>query len=234
MKTQRRSRESEKEKPAKPRLAISLGPREQSLLYCELEYSLSSALHRYMTAQLDQGRLDPNKLKRIADAWSAQGRPRVVGFRYDVETQLELVSLHSDDFRFYGRRQGNPVEVAGLLSAMRTNARAMRVRTFCQPDTVIAKQLCDSQSLFNLIGCNEAQQIALAEILQFFKVIVEREQVLKFRREAGENDKVLSYGQSDGHWGPPARLQDEANPHGRLKLVLDGYDADNEELVYST
>lgn len=46
----------------------------------------------------------------------------------------------------------------------------MRIRTFCQPDTVIAKQLLDAQSLFNLIGCYEQQQIQLAEVIQFFKV----------------------------------------------------------------
>lgn len=98
-----------------------------------------------------------------------------MGFRYDLETQLDLLDLHIEDFRFFGRRQGNPVEIAGLLHAMKVNARAMRVRTFCQPDSVIAKQLVDSQSLFNTVGCSEGQQIALAEIAQFFKVIVERE-----------------------------------------------------------
>lgn len=50
------------------------------------------------------------------------------------------------------------------------------IRTFCHPDTVIAKQLLDAQSIFNLLGCSETQQIQLAEVIQFFKVILEREQ----------------------------------------------------------
>jgi hypothetical protein len=177
MKPQRRPRDSDKEKsPSTSRMRISLDPREQSLLYCELEYSLSNAMNHYVTVQFTQGRLDANKLKKIADGWTAKGRPRVVGFRYDAETQLDLIALHLDDFRFYGRRQGNPIEIEGVLSAMRTNVRAMRIRTFCQPDSVIAKQLWDSQSLFNLLGCGEPQQLRLAEIAQFFKVIIEREQ----------------------------------------------------------
>lgn len=78
--------------------------------------------------------------------------------------------FHSQDFRFYGKRAGLIAAVNGVLDMMRVDARAMRIRTFCQPDTVIAKQLLDAQSLFNLIGCCEQQQIQLAEVIQFFKV----------------------------------------------------------------
>lgn len=124
----------------------------------------------------------PDSLKRISDWWTDQGRPKVVGFRYDLETQLELVGLHVNDFNFYGRRQSNPIEISGLLDAMKTNARQIRVRTFCQPDPVIAKQLVDAQSLFNMINASNAQQAALAEIAQFFKVIVEREKDYRERR----------------------------------------------------
>ena len=163
-------------------LAISLNPREQSLLYCELEYHLTGALHDYITAELERGHLVADNLKKISDVWSSQGRPKVVGFRYDLETQLELVKLHVNDFNFYGRRQSSPVEIAGLLHAMKVNARQMRVRTFCQPDPVIAKQLVDSQSLFNMINVSRARHVGLAEIAQFFKVIIERERDCREKR----------------------------------------------------
>ncbi|KAF5667548.1 hypothetical protein FHETE_5606 [Fusarium heterosporum] len=156
-------------------VSISLNAREQSLLYCELEFNLSTALNDYITVQLDKGRLVPDKLKKVADTWQNKGRPKVVGFRYDLETQLELVNLHIDDFRFYGRRQADPIEIGGLLHTMKVNARAMCVRTLCQPDTVIAKQLVDAQSVFKMLGVPDEQQVALAEVAQFFKVIVERE-----------------------------------------------------------
>ncbi|KIL88931.1 hypothetical protein FAVG1_08182 [Fusarium avenaceum] len=164
-------------------VSISLNAREQSLLYCELEFNLSTALNDYITVQLDKGRLVPDKLKKVADAWQNKGRPKVVGFRYDLETQLELVNLHVDDFRFYGRRQADPTEIGGLLHAMKVNARAICVRTLCQPDTVIAKQLVDAQSVFKMLGVPDEQQVALAEIAQFFKVIVERELDSRERRD---------------------------------------------------
>ncbi|KAF5630374.1 uncharacterized protein FTJAE_8228 [Fusarium tjaetaba] len=171
-------------------VAISLNAREQSLLYCELEFNLSTAFNDYITVQLDKGRLVPDKLKKVADAWHNKGRPKVVGFRYDLETQLELINLHVDDFRFYGRRQADPVEIGGLLHAMKVNARAMCVRTLCQPDSVIAKQLVDTQSTFKMLDVPDYQQRALADIAQFFKVIVEREQDV--REHTGGNGRDSS------------------------------------------
>ncbi|KAH6678954.1 hypothetical protein F5X68DRAFT_173408 [Plectosphaerella plurivora] len=210
-KNSRRSRDADKT-PRVPRIIISLNPREQSLLYCELEFHISNALHAYITNELNHGRLDPNKLKKIADGWGQKGRPKVMGFRYDLETQLDLLDLHTEDFRFFGRRQGNPVEIAGLLHAMKVNARALRIRTFCQPDSVIAKQLVDSQSLFNTIGCSEVQQIALAEIAQFFKVIVERERHHRDRLRRPDEKAGTVAGAHEAHPGTRWELQPGNDP----------------------
>ncbi|KGQ02715.1 hypothetical protein BBAD15_g12076 [Beauveria bassiana D1-5] len=173
-------------------LLISLNPREQSLLYCELEYHLTCALNNYISRELEKGRLVPTNFKKITDAWYQQGRPRVVGFRFDLETQVDLVALHVNEFTFCGRRQCNPVEISSLLHAVKVNARAMRIRTFCQPDSVIAKQLADSQSLFDMIGAAEDAIRALSEIFHFFKVICEREhKVLQQRqKEHGQTTSV--------------------------------------------
>ncbi|OAA58830.1 hypothetical protein ISF_06613 [Cordyceps fumosorosea ARSEF 2679] len=174
-------------------LLISLDAREQSLLYCELEYHLTCALNNYISRELEKGRLVPINFKKITDAWYQQGRPRVVGFRFDLETQIDLVALHVNEFTFCGRRQCNPVEVSSLLHTMKVNARAMRIRTFCQPDSVIAKQLADSQSLFDMIGAAEDANRALVEIVHFFKVIVEREhKVLQQRQKEQKHSTMLA------------------------------------------
>ncbi|OAR05901.1 hypothetical protein LLEC1_06658 [Akanthomyces lecanii] len=164
-------------------LLISLDAREQSLLYCELEYHLTCALNSYISRELEKGRLVPINFKKITDAWYQQGRPRVVGFRFDLETQVDLVALHVNEFTFCGRRQCSPVEIGSLLHTIKINARAMRIRTFCQPDSVIAKQLADSQSLFDMIGVAGDASRALSEIVRFFKVIVEREHKVMQQRQ---------------------------------------------------
>ncbi|KAK8039423.1 hypothetical protein PG993_007834 [Apiospora rasikravindrae] len=187
------------------RMTISLDPREQSLLYCELEYTLSNALDIYIKTQLNGGRLDPAKLKKVSDGWAAKGRPRVVGFRYDLETQVELVRLHLYQFRFYhshygsynhqshetllgggggGGTEDSTAAIDAILYAVKCNARVMRVRSLCQPDSVIAKHVLDAQALLGLLGAAEGMHRALAEVSQFFKVVVERERAVRRTREA--------------------------------------------------
>ncbi|KAI0394589.1 hypothetical protein F5Y17DRAFT_475523 [Xylariaceae sp. FL0594] len=183
------------------RLTISLDPREQCLLYGELEFSLNTALDVYIKTQLNGGRLDAYKLNRVVDGWTQKGRPKVLGFRYDVETQVELVAAHVDEFRFYGElpARGGRAAVLGLLQAMRVNSRYMRVRTYCQPDTVIAKQILDSQALLRLVGSPETLQRPLEEVAQFFKVAVDRRRVIEeappprdARRPVLEMDSISS------------------------------------------
>jgi hypothetical protein len=164
-------------------LVISLDPREQSLVYCELEFLLCTALNSYITCQFNAGRLDADKLKRISDGWQQRGRPKVVGFRYDLETQLDLVRFHVPGFRFYSRRM-TEADIYGVIDMMRVNARVMRIRTYCQPDTVISKQILDTQNLMNIIGCSEDEHIALASITNFYRDALAREKV--FHYDPGE------------------------------------------------
>ncbi|CAK7228283.1 hypothetical protein SCUCBS95973_006827 [Sporothrix curviconia] len=182
-----------------------------------LEFLLTSALDGYINSQFNAGRLDADKYKKVVDAWHQKGRPKVIGFRYDLETQLDLVFLHVQDFRFYGDRAGIPAAISGILEMMRVNARAMRIRTFCQPDSVVAKQLLDSQSLLNLLGSAEQRQIQLAEIVQFFKIVLEREHTVHRAEEMrgayqSTTTKTLQRTQ-DNHGGAPAT--DAATCRGR-------------------
>ncbi|KUI73631.1 hypothetical protein VM1G_09234 [Cytospora mali] len=212
------SRKTRDKEQHSSRLTVSLDPREQSLLYCELEFLLTTALDGYITSQFNAGRLDADKYKKVVDGWQQRGRPKVVGFRYDLETQLDLVLFHSQDFRFYGKRAGLIAAVNGVLDMMRVNARAMRIRTFCQPDTVIAKQLLDSQSLFNLIGCCEQQQIQLAEVIQFFKVILEREQNFRQYQKEGGTDAAVTDPTDQG--GQQLRSSGGTGPESRYEQGL--------------
>lgn len=79
------SRKSREKEQRTSRLTVSLDPREQSLLYCELEFLLTTALDGYISSQFNAGRLDADKFKKVVDGWQQRGRPKVIGFRYDLE-----------------------------------------------------------------------------------------------------------------------------------------------------
>lgn len=258
-KSQRKSRESDKARPASRTLAISLNPREQSLLYCEFEFVLTAALNDYISAQFNSGRLEADKLRRVAEDWQRKGRPKVVGFRYDMETQLDLVRMHVNDFKFYSRVAATTA-ILGIIDTMKSNARVLRIRTYCQPDTVIAKQLLDSQSLFNILGCPEEQHIKLAEIVAFFKAAIERERLraLQIQQQqqvpasaaamamaaagAGPSEPMMRQSKSqgqvdDGWWGTAATAHGGGGGGGQSRQVAGashgmdpaGYDSQDEE-----
>ncbi|KAF4120973.1 hypothetical protein GMORB2_2459 [Geosmithia morbida] len=154
--------------------AISLDAREQSLLYGEMEFHMTDALNTYMTTQFERGRMSTDKLKKIDDAWRSQSHLPVVGFRYDLATQIDLVTLHKDHFDFPGFRDDQLNNITHLLRDMGTDARAMSVRTFCLPDSLVARHIIHAQSLFDLVGAAQTKHDALAEIASFFQVCIGR------------------------------------------------------------
>ncbi|RYP57856.1 hypothetical protein DL769_009233 [Monosporascus sp. CRB-8-3] len=165
---------------------ISLDPRAQSLLYCELEFEIRLALDMYIKAQLNMGRLNAAKLKRIADWWESKGRPRVTGFLYDLETQIDLVMAHApDDFRFYGTLAAKgDAHVVGLLGAVKADARTIRLRTCCLPDAIIIKHIVDIQKMMSLIDASADSHIQVAKCLKFFKDFVEKAKAAEEQRQA--------------------------------------------------
>ncbi|KAI0850053.1 hypothetical protein F5Y00DRAFT_268581 [Daldinia vernicosa] len=188
-------------------LNITLDPREQSLLYCELEFILSNTLSGYINGQLHLGRMNPHIYAKIADSWAQMGRPKVIGFRYDLETQVDMIYAHIGSFRFHGPHHADSHIVKGLLYGMKMNARVMRIRTHCQPDSVIAKHILDSQALMQLLNSPPELQTSLAEVSQFFRTIIE------VRQEKQEKEEVeksfVDYAPNSGF---KPRSQDDLSP----------------------
>ncbi len=82
--------------------------------------------------------------------------------------------------------------------------RVIRVRTFCQPDTVVAKQILDSERLFELLDAPEGLWAILQNIKAFFKGILKREDMyLEHAREsiltAPETPKAVESSQQWEH-----------------------------------
>ncbi|KAK4159456.1 hypothetical protein QBC43DRAFT_193378, partial [Cladorrhinum sp. PSN259] len=170
-------RKSDGSAALKRNLQTSLVPREQCVLYCELDWSIASSLEIYIQSQFARGRVNLDVIKRTAENWARKGRPKVIGFRYDAETQLEIMKLHVNDFKWCGRYASNPA-ILGVLDSARANAKLMAVRTYCYPDTVLAKWLVDAQNLYELIDVGQQELSVLQGIRQFFGERVQREENL--------------------------------------------------------
>ncbi|KAK0747450.1 hypothetical protein B0T21DRAFT_379495 [Apiosordaria backusii] len=123
--------------PRQTQLVISLTPREQSLIYCELDFTIAEALHQYLLSQFNFGRVDLSIMKKISDDWAKKALPKVNGFRYNIDTQLSILRAHIEVFKFYGNAATTIPSMLGIIETMKTTAREMRIRTYCLPDVVI-------------------------------------------------------------------------------------------------
>lgn len=117
----------------------------------------------------------PDNLKKVSDRWCHEHKSRVVGFRFDVETQIDLILLHADTFTFVKGSKNHSSDVKQVLRDMKRIAREMRVRTFCQSDYAIRNMLESAKALSDIIKISEAVQEALEEVFYFFRTISERE-----------------------------------------------------------
>ena len=198
------------------RTSISMKPRPQSLLYCELEYTISTALDEYIRSQLSDRNLRAAKLNNVAGSWASRGRPNVVGFRYDLETQIDLLEMHLDEFMFYTWRTENSANIRGVLHSIRASAREMRARTYCAPDAVIQKHLADAQVLLDIINANEAAHLMIYNCFRVFKMYreeAEDERAQEQQARQGNSAADDSYAEQSDQ---PQRPSDE-RPRGRLR-----------------
>lgn len=157
--------------------AVSVPPRPQSILYCELRFLLHQATDAFLRDMWSKGFLSVSRLKKIDDVYVGHGRPRVLGFFYDFETQLSLVLIHAEhaEFQFFGPKRFDRAAILSCLRAALVDARQMQVHNYCFNDTVIAKHLIDAHLLLEFFGSGPEHYGILAKCGIFFKKYIDFE-----------------------------------------------------------
>lgn len=150
--------------PPQTRFFVSMSPPEQASLYSDLELMMVSSANHFLKVQKHEGRMTVESLAKILQNWAAKGRPQVIEFMFDQNTQRDLVVANIKTFRFSGPQSNNILSINSMMHAWKGLARDMTVRTFCSPDTVIRKQLHDIQHVLELLGCPSVTLLAFWEL----------------------------------------------------------------------
>lgn len=134
----------------------------------EVELMLVHTGNSFLMSQFRQGRIAVDSIKKTFDFWKSKGRPIVIEFMYDQETQRDLVAVNQHNFRFHGDRAGDragdELRINSMLYNWKQVATSMSVRTFCNPDTIILKLLFDVEQILELLGASEAILLRLQQI----------------------------------------------------------------------
>jgi hypothetical protein len=118
----------------------------------QLELSLHQTANSFLMAQVNQARMSLDSWKKHDELWKEKGRPSVREFMYNLEMQQKLVSDNQHSFRFYGDSLGSNIRLNAMLHSWRQVARQLAVRTFCDPNSVVLKLICDVERILEGIG----------------------------------------------------------------------------------
>lgn len=173
---------------------VTLTPFLQGDLYFQLELLLNVETNDFLQSEMQAGRLSVNSVKKVVDTWASKGRPLVVGFRYDIVTQRDLVQMNMATMHFAGVSAFTMAKLHSVLAIWRVLAKEISVRTFCQPDGVIRKHLHDAEKVLMLIGAPTTSMAALEEMRN--RVLFEFYHVEKTKRESEGLQSI------DNPWSP--------------------------------
>lgn len=173
---------------------VSLSPYVQGDFYMQLELLLNITTNNFLQHELACGRVLAASIKTVSTQWAAKGRPQVLGFRYDLSTQRELVGLNADTMHFNGINAFSRTRLLAVMAAWKVLAREVAVRTFCQPDSAVKKHLHDAEGVLVVVGAGDDEMYAFREM---------RERVLKeIRKEERREEEKWLYNRVERNWSP--------------------------------
>jgi hypothetical protein len=173
---------------------VSLSPYVQGDFYMQLELLLNIETNNFIMHEFSQGRVSVASVKSVVEQWRNKGRPQVLGFRYDLYTQRELIGLNSETVCFAGVHTFTKMRMLSVLAAWKVLAKEISVRTFCQPDSAVKKHLYDAEKVLELIHASSDSMLAYQEMRG--RIVAEI-----YREERAESEKMMLNG-VERSWSP--------------------------------
>lgn len=143
---------------------VSLTPPEQAKLYSEVELMICATANQFLKNQQYRGRIAPATLAKVTQGWASKNRPQVIEFRYDQQTQRDLVLYNIKAFRFHGPDADDPIVLNSMMHAWKHLGKDMSIRTFCTPDSVVRKHMFDINKVLEMLGAPEVMVQAYQEV----------------------------------------------------------------------
>ena len=186
---------------------VSLTPPEQAKLYSEVELMICATANHFLKHQQYRGRIAPVTLAKVAQGWPSKNRPQVIEFRYDQQTQRDLVLYNVKAFRFHGPDADDPIVLNSMMHAWKHLGKDMSIRTFCTPDSVVRKHMIDINKVLEMLGAPEVMIQAYQEVELATGTLLNQR-----NKERGE-DVETTWGDG-GAWEstPNEVVSDEENP----------------------
>lgn len=174
---------------------VSLTPPEQAKLYSEVELMICATANHFLKHQQYRGRIAPATLAKVAQGWVSKSRLQVIEFRYDQQTQRDLVLYNIKAFKFHGPDADDPIVLNAMMHAWKHLGKDMSIRTFCTPDRVVRKHLFDINKVLEMLGAPEVMVQAYQEVESATQTLLNQ------RNKEREGDLEITWG-AERAWEP--------------------------------
>lgn len=149
----------------------------------QLELIISIETNNFLMHEFNQGRVSIASVRAIVEQWRNKGRPQVLGFRYDLATQRELIGMNSETLHLAGINSFTKMKLLSVLAAWKVLAKEVSVRTFCQPDSAVKKHLHDAEKVLELVHASDDSMLAFQEMRTRIVTEIYKVQRLENERE---------------------------------------------------
>ncbi|KAJ5812784.1 hypothetical protein N7447_009807 [Penicillium robsamsonii] len=145
--------------PSKPSIVtdntapITLNTNVQSILYAEIENTITHAANEFLMKEYYDGHLSVSSLNRVKRRWERKNMPGVPEFHFDQTTQYKLISANREHLKF--GKATNGLRPYAVLRNWKKICKNMSIRTFVAPDSVIKKHIHDILDLLEILNADE-------------------------------------------------------------------------------
>ncbi|EPE25774.1 hypothetical protein GLAREA_01686 [Glarea lozoyensis ATCC 20868] len=144
-------------------LKISLLPKDQAVIYMELEFYLHQTANAFLLAQLKGARISPEAWNKVINKWRGT-HPTVKEFMYDQATQQEFIASNQRAFRFHGEHASDEVKVNAVLSSWAAIAKQMTFHTYCDGDFILWKLIHDVKQILEVLGAVDSVMLNIENL----------------------------------------------------------------------
>lgn len=135
---------------------------------------ICATANHFLKHQQYRGRIAPATLVKVAQGWASKNRPQVIEFRYDQQTQRDLVLYNIKAFGFHGPDADDPIILNSMMHAWKHLGKDMSIRTFCTPDSLVRKQMLNIGKVLEMLGAPEVMVHAYHEIESATRMLLDQ------------------------------------------------------------
>ena len=125
---------------------------------------LVTTCNQLLVRENNAGRITQDSIIALEAKWAAQGRPAVLEFQYDNETQRSLITVNLTTIKLHGMCNEDTGVLNRNILAWLALVQVLKLRLYCHSDATIRKFLHEALLVIEMLGAPSVTRLALEDL----------------------------------------------------------------------